>query len=196
MIATLVLILIVAIATLNNIWIRSEEKFFELSILGKNEIADEYYPNRNSTIEVNSQVSWYLHTSNHMGSLQKISIRVKLLNSTMEPPNDQTHTPSPFDSFIELPISLDVDDVQLIPFSWSILEAVSQNDSIIIKSLMVNDQTFDVYVSTDSGSLFRMIFEIWFYDQSTQEYTFKWDSGKNFSSTSVYMWFNISLPLD
>ena len=196
MIVTLVLVLIVAVAVISTIWPRSEERFFELGILGKDMTADEYYPNRNSTLEVGSQVNWYIHVLNHMGSVQDVFLRVKLLNSTMEPPNDQTHEPSPFASFVGLPISLDVDDVQLIPFSWSILDAVSQNGSIVIKRLMVNDQTVDVDVSTDSNSLFRMVFEIWVYDQSTQEYTFEWDSGKNYSSASLYAWFNVSLPVD
>jgi len=196
MIVTLVLLLIVAVAVISTIWPRSEESFFELSILGKDKTADEYYPNRNSTLEVGSQVSWYLHTLNHMGSVQNVSLRVKLLNSTMEPPNDQRHEPSPFAFFVELPLSLDVDDAQLIPFSWSILDAVSQNGSVVIKSLIVNNQTVEVDVSADSNSLFRMVFEIWVYDQSTQEYTFEWESGKNFSSTSLYIWFNVSLPMD
>ena len=195
-IVALVLLLIVAVAFISTIWPKSEERFFELGILGKDKTADEYYPNRNSTLEVGSQVSWYVHILNHMGSVQDVYLRVKLLNSTMKEPDDQTHEPSPYASFVELPLSLDVDDVQLIPFSWSILDAVSQNGSTVIERLMINDQTVEVDVSADSNSLFRMVFEIWVYDQSTQEYTFEWDSGKKTSSASLFMWFNVSSLVD
>ena len=193
-IVALVLLLIVAVAFISTIWPRSEERFFELGILGKDETADEYYPNRNSTIEVGSQVSWYIHILNHMGSAQNVSLRVKLLNSTMEPPNDQTHESSPFISFVELPLFLDINDVQLIPFSWSILDAVSQNGSIVIKRLMINNQIVEVDVSTDSNSLFCMVFELWVYDQTSQEFTFSWGSEEDFSSASLHMAFKVILP--
>ena len=196
MITILILFLIVTVAAIITVWPRSEEKFFDLGILGSNKTADEYYPNRNSTIEIGSQVNWYIHILNHMGTVQNVSLRVKLLNSTMQPPNDQIHEPSVAASFIELRLSLDVDDVQLVPFSWSILDAASQNGSVVIKRMMINNQTVEVDVSTESNSFFRMVFEIWVYDQSTQEYKFEWDSGKKISSSSLYMWFNVSLPLE
>ena len=196
MIGALVLFLILAVAFISAFWPRYEERFIELSLLGKDKTAKEYYLNDNSTLKPGSQVSWHIYIHNHMGSLQNVTVRVKLLNSTMEAPDDRKHEPSPFASFAEFPLSLSVDDTLFIPFSWCILDAVSQNGSIILKRLMVNGQTVEVNVPAFSNSLFRMVFELWVYDQSSHGYKFGWESGKEFASVSVYMWFNVSSPAD
>jgi hypothetical protein len=195
-IGALVLFLILAVALISAFWSRYEERFIELSLLGKDKTAKGYYLNDNSTLKPGSQVSWYIYIHNHMGSLQNVTVRVKLLNSTVDAPNDTEHKPSPFASFVEFPLSLSVDDTLLVPFSWSISEAVSQNGSIIIKQLMVNDQTVEVNVPAFSNSPFRMVFELWVYDQSSHEYKFGWKSGNEFSSASIYMCFRVSLPAD
>lgn len=192
MIVTSVLVLVLMIAFISTIWPVSEERFFELSILGKDKTADYYYPNNNSTLEVGSQVSWHVNILNHMGSEQNVSLRIKLLNSTMELPDDQKHEPSPYSSFFELPLFLDVDEAQLIPFTWSLSEAISQNDSVIIQRLVLNDQVFDVYVPA-SDSLFSMVFELWVYDQASQEFTFAWGPEEDLSSISLNIAFKIIL---
>ena len=196
MIGALVLFSILAVAVISAFWPRYEERFFELSLLGKDKKAEGYFLNDNSTLEVGSQVLWYIYIHNHMGSLQNVSVRIKLLNSTMEVPNDREHKPSPFASFVEYPASLSVDDTLFVPFSWGILDVVSQNSSIILKRLMVNGQTVEVNVSAFSDYLFRMFFELWVYDQSSHEYKFGWESEKEFYSASSYMGFRVTLPAD
>jgi len=54
---------------------------------------------------------------------------------------------------------------------------------------MVNNQTVHVDVGASSDLRFRLVFELWVYDQSSGEYLFGWDSGKGFYSVSLYMWF-------
>lgn len=193
-ICVLVLFLILAVYVISSFWPRYEERFFELGLLGRNKKAEDYYPGNSSTLEVGSNVTWYIDIRNHMGSSQNVSVRVKLLNSTMQTPDDREHEPSPHQYFIELPLSLSVDETLLVPFSWSILEADSRNDSITIKRLMVINQTVEVDLSALSDDRFRMIFELWVYDQSSGEYIFGWDSGKEFYSVSLYIWFNLGVP--
>jgi len=195
-IGALVLFSILVIAVVSAFWPRYEERFFELGLLGKDKKAEGYFPNDNSTLKVGSPVPWYIYVHNHMGSVQKVSVRVKLLNSTMEVPNDRKHEPSPFAFFVEFPLSLSVDETLFVPFSWSISEAVSQNGSIVIKRLMVNNQTVEVNVPAFSDHSFRMVFELWVYDQSSREYNFGWESEKEFYSVSLYMWFRVILPTD
>lgn len=192
-IVILVLVPIILVGLISSIWPRSEERFFEFSILGKEKTADVYFPNRNSILGIGSQVSWYIHVLNHLEGAQNVSIRVKFLNSTMVLPNDQKHEPSPYASFFELPLFLDVDDVLMIPFQWSILEAVSQNGSLLVQGLMVNDQVLEIDVS-DSNSLFRIVFELWVYDHEFQQFTFLWGSEEDLSSASLNMAFNVIIP--
>lgn len=193
-IGALVLFLIIVVAVLSAFWPKYEERFFELGLLGKDKKAEGYYPNDNSTLEVGSQIFWYIYVHNHMGSAQSVSVRVKLLNSTMEAPDDRKNKPSPHPFFIEFPLSLSVDETLIVPFSWSILEAVSQNDSIIVKSLMINNETIEVGVQAFSDNSFRMVFELWVYDSTSDEYKFGWGSENEFSSASIFMWFRVASP--
>jgi len=196
MIGALVLLLILVIAVISAFWPRYEERFFELSLLGKDKKAKGYFANDNSSLNVGSPILWYVYVHNHMGSVQNVSVRVKLLNSTMEIPNDREHEPSPFPFFVEFPSTLSVDETLFVSFWWSVLDAVSQNGSIIIKGLMVNDQTVEVKVQALHDAFFRLVFELWVYDQSSHEYKFQWESDKEFYSASTYIGFRVVLPAD
>jgi len=188
-IGVLLSVLILSIAIISAFWPKYEERFFELGLLGKNKKAEEYYPNNNSTLQLGSSVLWHIYLHNHMGSPQNVSIRVKLLNSTMQAPDDREHEPSPFPYFMEFPVSLSIDETLLIPVSWSVVEATTQEGNVNINRLRVDDQTFNMSIL--SSNRFRMVFELWVYDQSSQQYRFEWDSGKGFYSASLYMWFSL-----
>jgi len=189
-IGTLVLVLILTVAVVSAYWPKYEERFFELALLGKDKKAESYFPNKNSTIEKNSPLLWYIYLHNHMGSDQPVLVRVKLLNSTMPIPDDLNHTASLRYPFIEFPVVLSTDETIQIPFSWSILEAVPQNGSIV---MMVNNDPVMVDVTSFSDNRLRMVFELWVYNPFTDLYEFGWDSGKEYYSTSVYMWFSLAL---
>ena len=154
-------------------------------------MAEDYYPDGNSTLRVGSPVLWYVYLHNHMGSPEEVLVRVKLLNSTMELPDDREHLPSPSPFFVELPVSLEIDETVMVPFSWEILEAESLNESASISRLVVNDEVFDVDVSAFGDGRFRLVFELWVYDESEEQYVFWWDSGKEVYSASLYMWFGV-----
>lgn len=189
----LVLLLITVVALISASWPKYEEQFIELGLLGKDGTATGYFSNDNPTITSGTQVNWSIYTHNHMANSEYITVKVKLLNSTMQAPNDNEHEPSPFASIDEFPVFLNVNDTQLIPFSWSILDSDSQNGLIVINSLVVNGKTVNVGPSVTSDSSFCMVFELWVYDQSSQAYSFGWDSGNGIHSASVNMWFNVSL---
>jgi len=192
LIAAIALSLTVPIAVISAYWPRYEERFFELGLLGEEERTERYYPNNNSTLEIGSLALWNIYIHNHMGTPQNVSIRVKLLNSTMQTPDNREHVPSPFSHFVELPLSLGVDETKIVPFAWSIGEVDYGNDSVTIRRLVVNNQTFNVEVSALLDNRYRIIFELWVYDQSTHQYAFGWDSGKEFYSASLYMWFSVA----
>ena len=188
----LVLLLIVAIAVISNFWPQSEERFIELGLLGNDKKAESYFVNDNPALKVGTQVNWYLYLHNQMASSKFIQVKVKLLNSTMQPTNDITHQPSSVASVVEIPELLTFNSTQLIPLTWSIDSAIPQDSSIVIKSIMINGQSFNVEVPAVSNSSFNIVFELWVYDQSSQTYQFGWESGKGFLSASVSVWFNLS----
>lgn len=170
-------------------------RFLELGLLGEHKTASDYFPNGDYVLSVGSEIQWFIYLHNHLGTTQDVIIRVKLLNSTMDAPDDQKNIPSSQISFIEFPSSLSVNETTLLPFSWSILEADSQEDSSRMQRIFVNDQEIEVDIS-DSYNFFRMVFELWVYDSSLQEYRFGWESEKGLSSASIYVAFNSTLTID
>lgn len=188
-IAGLLLLLILTVALISTFWPRIETQFFELGLLDKDKTATAYFAIDNSTLEIGTQVTWFVFVHNNMGSAEQVSIRIKLLNSTMEQPIDSKNTPSPYSFFMEFPSSLSVNETALISFSWGISKAVSQDGSTIIRQLTVNNHTYDINVS--SKDYFSLVFELWVYDQNSQNYIFGWHSGNDFSSASVNMGFKI-----
>jgi hypothetical protein len=188
-IAGLLLLLILTVALISTFWPRNETQFFELGILDKNKTATAYFAIDNSTLEIGTQVRWFVFVHNNMGSAEQVSIRVKLLNSTMAQPIDSKNTPSPFSFLLELPSSLSVNETVLLPFSWSISDAVSQDGTTIIRQLTVNNHTY--YITVLSKDYFSLVFELWVYDKVSQNYAFGWQSGNDFSSASVNMGFKI-----
>ena len=138
-------------------------------------------------------MSWYVYINNYMHAPQNVSLRVKLLNSTMQPPNDLLHQPSPFPSLTEIPVHLATNEQLVLPFSWSVLSTSLRGGLVSINQLRVNNSSVNVNVGS-SPHLFRMVFELWVYNQTSKVYDFGWYSGSNYSSASIYIWFNLNLP--
>ena len=193
---TFILFLILTGVFLSIFWPRYEERFFEIGLLGKDKLAKDYYLNDNYSLTLGSQVDWFIYVHNHIGSAQNVVVKVKLVNSIVDLPNDLDNVSCPFDSIAEFPLSMSVNDSLIVPFSWIIVEAISQKNSIIIKQLTVNDQIVEVNVSDFSESFFRMVFELWVYNESLQTYEFGWESEKGLSSSSINMAFRVSLETD
>ena len=194
-ICALVLVLTLTVALISSFWPSFEEQFFEFGLLGKDKKADGYYPNGNSTLNVGSQVNWYIYIHNHLENNQNVILKIKLLNSTMDLPNDKEHTPSPFIPILEFPLSLSVEDKLFVPFNWTSIEAIFQKNSTILKSMMINDQMVEINVPA-SNSFYRIVFELWVQDQVSEEYKFGWESGEGFSSASIYIGFELSSSVD
>jgi uncharacterized membrane protein len=190
-IGAIIAILIITISLISTFWPRYEMQFIELGLLGKDKVAKDYFSNENSTVSLGTQVSWYIYIHNHVEGSQTVIIKIKLVNSTMQIPNDEEHIPSPSASFIELSVPLLDNETLMVPFSWSITEIASQGDLIFLRQLIVNNQSVNLDVSTFSNSFFQMIFELWVYNQSSQEYEFGWQSSQGLSSASLHIGFRV-----
>ena len=190
----LICLLIIIVAMISSVWPAEEERFIELGLLGKNKTADAYFTSENALINVGELNNWFIYVHNHIGTAQNVSVSARLLNSSMELPNDREHQPSNATSFVTFPFSLSLNQSMLIPFSWSIMDGKNQNDSVVITQLLVNNQTINIDALSSTNHSFIIVFELWIQNRISGEYAFSWESGEGLSSASVNMSFNVNLP--
>jgi len=171
---------------------RPQERFLSISTLGSNMMAESYYPKGNASINVGDNVNWYLNVYNRMGSVEYVSVRVKLLNSTQTAPDDISHTPSPEKSLFEVRHMLMNNSTWVIPFSWEITQIDKEQDYLVIKSLNANGTDLDdLNVRSLNGEDFRIIIELWRYDTQSGDFAFEWSSGLDKRSAWNQLWFNV-----
>jgi hypothetical protein len=192
--ASSVLILVIIVAVVSSFWPRQEDFFFELGLLGNNKTADAYFYNQQSIFNVNVLNDWFIYVHNHMDAAENVSIRVKLLNSTMNLPNDLEHIPATTEYIAEFPLSLSINETSIIPFSWSVTNVESKDNLVVIKNLQINGRTVEVQVS-DFESSFRIVFELLVKNSNSQNYVFGWESKESFFSASVYMGFKLGFDV-
>ena len=170
---------------------RPEEQFFANWILGSEGMAANYYPNDNPNIGLREEVRWTLGVYNHMGSLQYVVLRVKLLNSTMPSPNDALDQPSPAAAILEFARVLVKNETWSIPFVWEILNYTVTGGHVTITSLSINQTSLTgQFASAVSGYNFRFIFELWYYDTNTNDLAFSWQTQSAQHSVWTQIWFN------
>lgn len=164
------------------------EQFFIMAMLGKDKMMGDYYPNSDPDVEVNSSVLWNIVVHNNMGGAQYVSIRVKVLNLTMQGPGALSPSPTPV--LLEFRNSLADNQTVWIPFNWSILEITHQGDSVVIKKLIINGVPYIVDVGAVSGFNFRFIFELWYSNAASQNFEFTWRSAGEERCVWNQLWFN------
>jgi len=199
-ICVLVLILIVAVAVVSAFWPKYEERFFELGLLGEGKKAEDYYPSNDPNIGNDTSVRWYIYVHNHMGSAQNVLIRAKLLNSTLQGPDTSERRPSERGAFFEFPLALTTDETLLLPFFWRISEVIPRGDSIVITRLVVNNASLDLNkmnlnISAVSGYSFRMVFELWVYNEVSGDFEFSWKSKQESYCAWSQMWFKVKVDV-
>jgi uncharacterized membrane protein len=172
---------------------RPSEQFFQLYVLGSNGMAADYYPNNNPTLSPNETVTWYLGTTNLMGNVQLVDVRVKLGNQTINPPNDTQALPSPAPLVTEFQRFTQDNETWEIPFVWSVTNVGSANNSTHILALEINGENYQVVnCSARSGYNFRLIFELWTWDTNTGAFQFGWETGGEQRVAWLQVWFNMT----
>jgi len=174
---------------------RPQEQFFASWVLGAQGTTADYYPNNNPTIGLRKEVTWTLGVYNHMGSLQYVVLRVKLLNSTMTAPNDTTDQPSQAATIFEFARVLVSNETWSIPFVWEIQNRTSTKNEVTITGLSINQTTLTGQLATaNSGYDFRFIFEVWHYDATTSDLSFAWTtSDGQLHVVWTQIWFNATV---
>jgi hypothetical protein len=174
---------------------RSHEQFFQFYVLGANHLAADYYPQSNSNIRLSEKVEWYIGVTDLMGNVQLVSIRVKLGNETISPPNDTGGLPSPAPLVTEFMRFIQNNETWELPFAWLISNFLSIDGSTRILELQINNQTFPVQgLWARNGYNFRLIFELWTWDVNTAQFQFGWHSATERRVAWLQLWFNATLP--
>lgn len=191
-VTALLLGIIVTVAALGALYPKFEEQFIAMSVLGEYGTTDHYFPGNISLISVGDLVSWQLYVYNHMGELNDVSIRVKLLNSTMSGPNDENGTPSPVESFMEIPLVLASNETRILPFYFRITQVTLVSDSVRITEIEVVNRIFSVDVPDQIGNSFRIVFELWSYEKESGSYIYSWRSAKGVYNVWNQIWFDMT----
>lgn len=192
-VGTLILILAAAAPVIGMVMPRSVEPFFAMGVLGENGMAEHYYPDDNSNIRVGSLVRWHVGVYNHMGSIQYVAVRFKILNSTLPGPDSSSCVPSSVPAFLEFRQILASNETWWFPFYWSISKTRYLGDVVTITELVVNNVTLGLAAHAVSGFNFRMVFELWVYDEASQGFVFAWKSGGDNKCVWTQIWFNVTL---
>lgn len=167
------------------------EPFFAMWILGSGGLAEHYYPRDDPNLMIGEDVNWTLGVYNHMGSIQYVVVRVKLLNSTLASPDELTGTPSPVSSILEYTRVLVDNETWSIPFLWKILNLTTTGERVAITGLLVNQYAIGGVVATAvSGFNYRFVFELWFYDPAKDDLSYSWRTGDSIHCVWTQIWFN------
>ncbi len=191
--------IIITVLTSSVVWVslnpRPSEQFMAIFTLGENGMAEHYYPNDNPNLNLQEPLQWYVGVYNHMNSIELISIRFKLINTTLPAPDDQTHTPSSAPAFTEIHRLLLNNETWMIPIAWEITNASFVGDSVVINSLSMNGApiTSNLAVSAQGGRNFRIIIELWTFEPETQQYEFGWRTENETRVAWNQIWFNTTL---
>jgi hypothetical protein len=166
------------------------EPFFALAVLGEEGMAEHYFPDDDPNIKVGEEVHWFLYLYNHMGEAKYVAVMMKLLNSTMLAPNSTSCSPSTANLVFEVKHVLLDNETWLYPFNWSLLEVNEERESISIERLMINGEVFQIDVDAFHDYSFRVVLELWLYDESSEDFIFGWSSGKELHCAWNQIWFN------
>ena len=173
---------------------QQEEPFLAMATLGEGGMADKYYPGGDPNIRVESPVRWYIYLYNHMGCAQYVAVRVKLLNSVLPGPDSASCSPSPTPAFFELRYVLIKNETRVSPLFWRVSEATQGENVVSITELVVNNMTVGLDATASDGYNFRMVLELWVYDDASDGLRFGWRSGQKYRCAWNQIWFNVTMP--
>ena len=138
-------------------------------------------------------MNWYIKVHNGMSKAEYIAIKIKLLNSTQQAPDDASNSPSPEREIISLRQLVAANSTWLVPVNWTIAGTDIQDSYTSIKKVAVNNRTIDdLDIRSSDGRSFRVVIELWKYDSDTRNFTFAWSTSSH-EQRSVWnqIWFKV-----
>lgn len=172
---------------------RPREQFFQLYVLGVNHTTSHYYPNDNTNILLGEPVTWYLGVVNNMGTVQLVSIRAKISNETIKPPNDQQTVAAAAPVITDFARVLDDNETYEISFVWSISNATQSGKTMHILALQIDNETYTISDwSASNGYNFRLIFELWTWQTDSNAFEYGWNTAGDRHAAWLQLWFNMT----
>ncbi len=169
------------------------EQFYAMYILGSNGLAEHYYPKDNPDLAIGEPINWTIGIYNHMGSLQYVVVRAKLLNSTIPSPNELAGTPSSVAPLFEFARVLVDNETWSLPFVWRLVSVSSGAAGVQITGISINGVNAKGRLATAlTGINYRLVFELWFYDKATNDLAFSWNTQNTQHSVWTQIWFNVT----
>lgn len=170
---------------------RPTEQFLSAYVLGSNHQAGSYYPGDDPDISIGETVTWYLGVTDNMGTVQLVSLRVKISNETGQPPGDQQQSPAPV--VTEFPRFIQNNDTWEVPFAWSISNATLTDGSTRIHTMQINNETYQISDwSAANGYNFRLIIEVWTYQSDSNSFGYGWSTNGGRQAAWLQVWFNMT----
>jgi hypothetical protein len=170
---------------------RQQDHYFQLYLLGANHTVSDYYPGNNAKLYASERITWYLGVSDNMGTVQFVSIRVKISNQSIPPPDDQQALGSPAPTIAEFVKFLQNNETWEVPFIWTISNITLSYGSAHIVILQINNETYQVPDWTaNHGYNFRLIFELWTWQPYSNSFGFGWTNDDERQVAWLQMWFN------
>ncbi|HJS83356.1 MAG TPA: hypothetical protein VJ742_11030 [Nitrososphaera sp.] len=158
---------------------KPQEQYIMLSTVGSDMTTKSIYPTSGPLVSEGDTLDWNVQLYNHMGESEYVEIRLKLLNSTQQGPDNVLHLPSPAAHIYEERIALASNETAVIPISIKIADAeLARGDDTAIRSLTVNGaEITGLNVTNVKSNNFRFIIELWRHDVETESFVFTWPSG-------------------
>lgn len=169
------------------------ERLFQMYLLGGNHMAADYYPQNDTDIRPGVIIRWYLGTTNYMGSVQIVEIRVKIANQTTKSPDDVQALESPAPALTDIAKVLQNNETWETPWVWSVQNGTISGGSTHILLLKINNETYPISDwMASNGYNFRIIFELWTWQSDSNAFHFGWTSNGEQRVAWLQVWFNMT----
>ena len=169
---------------------KGREQFFALAVLGEEGMAEQYFPNDDINIEIGEQVRWQIYLYNHMGKARYVSVKFKILNSTMISANSTLCSASVAPMIYEVRKVLLDDEALIFPLQWSLQNITTYMNITSIDRIIMNEKVIQTYVEAKNERTFRIVIELWVYEMEQGDFIFGWTSGKETRCAWNQIWFN------
>jgi len=153
---------------------REHEKFVSLGILGKDGLADNYYPTADSIIYEDILNKWQIYIHNNFGESTQLLLKIKILEPNIDPPNISTCLPCSGFEVFEIRRVISKNQTVTIPFHWMITDLNEKENRSVISEIQINNQTRILNISCEKNETIRVVCELWVFDTNDNKFHFNW----------------------
>ena len=194
-------ILVISIIIFLTIWLASispdsKEQYINLYVLDKERTTRGLYPSNNSNIPVGTTVEWLIGIQNFMDNTEYLSLRVKLGNETHPNPDiiNSTLTTNELAIITEFQQVIKNEERYEIPFFWYISRITVKGNKYQLV-LNINNQEFISDTIAIDGLNYRLIFELWRFDDVSQDFIFSQSEEDGGHGLWIQLWFNATTSI-